>query len=112
MSYYINHPLYTAASDKQILYGLIAFAICEFGNFSIHVLQMNLRPAGSKAGCPQTFFENFDFFSDPRKKVRKIPYPDGNPFTLLFNLVSCPNYTYEIGAWLSFGIMTSCAPGI
>jgi len=90
MSYYINHPLYTAASDSQILYGLIAFAICELGNFSIHVLQMNLRPAGSK--------------------VRKIPYPDGNPFTLLFNLVSCPNYTYEIGAWLSFGIMTSCAP--
>merc|ERR1711920_189121 len=90
MSYYINHPLYTAPSASQVNYALIAFVLCEFGNFSIHLLQMNLRPAGSK--------------------VRKIPHPNTNPFTLLFNLVSCPNYTYEIGAWAAFGIMTQCAP--
>jgi len=91
MSYYINHPLYTPpVSPAQVNYALIAFVMCEFGNFSIHLLQMNLRPAGSK--------------------VRKIPFPNGNPFTLMFNLVSCPNYTYEIGAWASFGIMTQCAP--
>jgi very-long-chain enoyl-CoA reductase len=34
-----------------------------------------------------------------------------NPFTLLFKLVSCPNYTYEIGAWASFTVMTQCIPG-
>uniref|UniRef100_A0A668A8W4 Trans-2,3-enoyl-CoA reductase-like 2b n=1 Tax=Myripristis murdjan TaxID=586833 RepID=A0A668A8W4_9TELE len=39
-----------------------------------------------------------------------IPYPTKNPFTWLFFLVSCPNYTYETGAWLSFSIMTQCAP--
>ena len=44
--------------------------------------------------------------------VRKIPQPTGNPLTYLFNLVSCPNYTYEIGAWISFTIMTQCLPGI
>ena len=32
--------------------------------------------------------------------------PDSNPLTGLFNLCSCPNYTYEIGAWISFTIMT------
>ena len=32
--------------------------------------------------------------------------PDSNPLTSLFNLCSCPNYTYEIGAWISFTIMT------
>ena len=32
--------------------------------------------------------------------------PDSNPMTGLFNLCSCPNYTYEIGAWISFTIMT------
>jgi len=42
--------------------------------------------------------------------VRKIPQPTGNPLTYLFNLVSCPNYTYEIGAWISFTIMTQCLP--
>ena len=32
--------------------------------------------------------------------------PDSNPLTSLFNLCSCPNYTYEIGAWISFTVMT------
>ena len=32
--------------------------------------------------------------------------PDSNPLTGLFNLCSCPNYTYEIGAWISFTVMT------
>ena len=36
--------------------------------------------------------------------------PDSNPLTSLFNLCSCPNYTYEIGAWISFTIMTQCLP--
>ena len=50
----------------------------------------NLRPAGSN--------------------VRKIPVPDANPLTCLFNFVSCPNYFYEFGAWLSFSVMTQCIP--
>ena len=52
----------------------------------------NLRPAGSK--------------------VRKIPYPTSNPYTILFNLVSCPNYTYEIGSWIFFTVMVQSVPGI
>lgn len=31
-------------------------------------------------------------------KVKKIPYPSKNPFTWIFALVSCPNYTYEVRA--------------
>jgi len=88
MAYFINHPLYTAPGETQVLVSLAFFAICEVGNFSIHILLKNLRPAGSKE--------------------RKIPFPDGNPLTNLFNFVSCPNYTYEVGAWLSFGLMTQC----
>lgn len=34
-------------------------------------------------------------------KTRKIPYPTKNPFTWLFLLVSCPNYTYEVRASLA-----------
>lgn len=29
-------------------------------------------------------------------KTKKIPYPSKNPFTWIFWLVSCPNYTYEV----------------
>lgn len=90
VSYHINHPLYTAPCDVQVYVGLAAFILCELGNFSVHWALRCLRPAGSK--------------------VRKIPYPTGNPFTCLFNAVSCPNYTYEVSAWVAFSIMTQCLP--
>lgn len=84
-------------------------------------------------------FRNFTcaFFYDlhPGSKTRKIPYPTKNPFTWIFLLVSCPNYTYEVtlflssgcdwvvvgsgdvnvlllqlGSWLGFTVMTQCVP--
>uniref|UniRef100_A0A6I8P322 Very-long-chain enoyl-CoA reductase n=1 Tax=Ornithorhynchus anatinus TaxID=9258 RepID=A0A6I8P322_ORNAN len=93
MAYYINHPLYTPPTygSEQVKLALIIFLLCQLGNFSIHIALRNLRPAGSKA--------------------RKIPYPTKNPFTWLFLLVSCPNYTYEVGSWIGFAIMTQCLPG-
>ena len=90
VSYNINHPLFTPPKETLVHTALAAFLFCEFGNLSIHLLFKNLRPAGSK--------------------VRKIPYPNSNPLTLLFNLVSCPNYTYEIGSWIAFSVMTMSLP--
>ncbi|XP_070595710.1 very-long-chain enoyl-CoA reductase isoform X3 [Erythrolamprus reginae] len=92
MAYYINHPLYTppAYGHEQVKLALIIFLFCQLGNFSIHIALRNLRPAGSKA--------------------RKIPFPTKNPFTWLFLLISCPNYTYEVGSWIGFAIMTQCLP--
>ncbi|XP_066943732.1 probable very-long-chain enoyl-CoA reductase art-1 [Macrobrachium rosenbergii] len=90
VAYHVNHPLFTPPSDIQVYGAFAAFLLCELGNFSIHLLLRNLRPAGSKE--------------------RKIPYPDSNPLTLLFNAVSCPNYTYEVGSWIAFTVMTSCLP--
>eukprot|EP00090_Calanus_glacialis_P038438 TRINITY_DN6707_c0_g1_i1.p1 TRINITY_DN6707_c0_g1~~TRINITY_DN6707_c0_g1_i1.p1 ORF type:complete len:303 (-),score=84.91 TRINITY_DN6707_c0_g1_i1:318-1226(-) len=90
IAYHINHPLYTTPSNIQVFSCLAGFLACELGNFSIHLLLRNLRPLGSN--------------------VRKIPLPSSNPLTQLFSLVSCPNYTYEIGAWLSFTLMTQCLP--
>jgi very-long-chain enoyl-CoA reductase len=90
ISYHVNHPLFTSPCSAQVFSCLAVFVFCELGNFSCHLLFRNLRPAGSKE--------------------RKIPVPDGNPLTALFSLVSCPNYTYEVGAWLSFTVMTQCLP--
>ncbi|XP_006900872.1 PREDICTED: very-long-chain enoyl-CoA reductase [Elephantulus edwardii] len=92
MAYYINHPLYTPPTygAQQVKLALAIFVICQLGNFSIHMALRNLRPAGSK--------------------TRKIPFPTKNPFTWLFMLVSCPNYTYEVGSWIGFTIMTQCLP--
>ncbi|CAH1158500.1 unnamed protein product [Phyllotreta striolata] len=90
VAYHVNHPLFTPPPFLFQLVGLGLFAICEGGNLACHVLLRNLRPAGSK--------------------VRKIPTPDGCPLNLMFNFVSCPNYTYEIGSWIGFTILTSCLP--
>lgn len=90
VAYHINHPLFTPPCDAQVYGALAAFILCELGNFSIHLAFRNMRPAGSKE--------------------RKIPYPNGNPLTLLFNSVSCPNYTYEFGSWFAFTVMTQCLP--
>lgn len=88
VAYFVNHPLYTTASfgDAQFYIGLVGFVLCELGNFSIHILFRNLRPADSK--------------------TRAIPLPTSDPFTLAFHVVSCPNYMYEAGAWLSFALLS------
>ncbi|XP_042185094.1 very-long-chain enoyl-CoA reductase isoform X2 [Oncorhynchus tshawytscha] len=92
LAYYINHPLYTPPSygNLQIYSALVLFMLCEAGNFSIHLALNNL-------GCNGL-------------RPKRIPYPTRNPFTWLFFFVSCPNYTYEVGTWLSFSIMTQCVP--
>lgn len=88
ISYFVNHPLYTPASfgDLQFYGGLAGFVFCQLGNLSTHIALRNLRPEGTKE--------------------RNIPKPTSNPFTVLFSLVSCANYTYEIGSWICFTIMT------
>lgn len=92
IGYYVNHPLYTPPyfGSLQINIGLLGFILSELGNFSIHIALRNLRPPGTRE--------------------RKIPVPTGNPFTTLFNFVSCPNYTYEAYSWIFFTILTQCLP--
>ncbi|KAM6900373.1 very-long-chain enoyl-CoA reductase [Xenentodon cancila] len=91
-AYYINHPLYTPPSygERQVNYALVIFAMCEMGNFSINLSLSNLRGDGYRR--------------------RRFPVPNKNPFTWLFFFVSCPNYTYEVGTWVSFSVMTQCLP--
>uniref|UniRef100_A0A8C2Q5D2 Very-long-chain enoyl-CoA reductase n=1 Tax=Cyprinus carpio TaxID=7962 RepID=A0A8C2Q5D2_CYPCA len=93
LAYYINHPLYTPPSygETQVSYALIIFMLCEGGNFSIHWSLNSLKCEGAKC--------------------RRFPHPSKNPFTWLFYFVSCPNYTYEVGAWVGLSIMTQCVPG-
>uniref|UniRef100_A0A2K6PA21 Trans-2,3-enoyl-CoA reductase-like n=1 Tax=Rhinopithecus roxellana TaxID=61622 RepID=A0A2K6PA21_RHIRO len=92
IAYYINHPLYTPPSfgNRQITVSAINFLICEAGNHFINVMLSHPNHTGNNA-C--------------------FPSPNYNPFTWMFFLVSCPNYTYEIGSWISFTVMTQTLPG-
>ncbi|XP_065490095.1 trans-2,3-enoyl-CoA reductase-like isoform X4 [Caloenas nicobarica] len=91
IAYYINHPRYTPPSfgHRQVVFAALAFLMCEAGNHFINVALAHQNHSGGKA-C--------------------FPSPTYNPFTWLFLLVSCPNYTYEVGSWISFTVMTQTLP--
>ncbi|XP_071663947.1 trans-2,3-enoyl-CoA reductase-like isoform X3 [Patagioenas fasciata] len=91
IAYYINHPRYTPPSfgHRQVAFAALAFLMCEAGNHFINVALAHQNHSGGKA-C--------------------FPSPTYNPFTWLFLLVSCPNYTYEVGSWISFTVMTQTLP--
>ncbi|XP_008138559.1 trans-2,3-enoyl-CoA reductase-like [Eptesicus fuscus] len=91
IAYYINHPRYTPPSfgNRQVTVSAINFLICEAGNHFINVVLAHPNHTGTNA-C--------------------FPSPNYNPFTWMFFLVSCPNYTYEIGSWISFTVMTQTLP--
>ncbi|KAM6949619.1 trans-2,3-enoyl-CoA reductase-like [Aplochiton taeniatus] len=55
------------------------------------------------------YYINHPLYTPPCNKVT-YPRPTYNPFTWLFKLVHCPQYTYEIGAWISLSIMTQTVP--
>ncbi|KAN0008611.1 hypothetical protein ACTFIV_000127 [Dictyostelium citrinum] len=80
VSYFVNHPLYTEAPIERVYLGLALWIVGEVFNYICHIQLRNLRPAGSTE--------------------RKIPRG------LLFELVSCPNYTVEILSWIGFSILT------
>ena len=86
VAYFVNHPLYTAPALDQAKIGLALFAVAEAVNAAVHLQFRFMRPAGSKA------------------KVL--------PRGILFSLVSCPNYTAEILAWVGFNIATMTVGGV
>ena len=81
----IGHFLYSSSyqSTKSVsmIYACVAvFIVAELANFRTHLILRDLRPAGSSA--------------------RAIPRGFG------FNLLSCPNYFFEMLAWCAFSFMT------
>ncbi|NXS47887.1 TECRL protein, partial [Balaeniceps rex] len=80
---------FLAFGHRQVSFAALAFLMCEAGNHFINVALAHQNHSGLKA-C--------------------FPSPTYNPFTWLFLLVSCPNYTYEVGSWISFTVMTQTLP--
>eukprot|EP00188_Purpureofilum_apyrenoidigerum_P005834 Plantae.Rhodophyta-Purpureofilum_apyrenoidigerum.ctg8066.p1 GENE.Plantae.Rhodophyta-Purpureofilum_apyrenoidigerum.ctg8066~~Plantae.Rhodophyta-Purpureofilum_apyrenoidigerum.ctg8066.p1 ORF type:complete len:302 (+),score=40.14 Plantae.Rhodophyta-Purpureofilum_apyrenoidigerum.ctg8066:370-1275(+) len=85
IAYFLFHPLYTPTTQTQYVYGIVLFYFAEVGNLAMHIELAKLRPKNST--------------------VRKIPR--GNAF----EYVTCPNYSFEILAWIGFNIMTSTLTG-
>ncbi|KIL65678.1 hypothetical protein M378DRAFT_76541 [Amanita muscaria Koide BX008] len=90
LGYNLYQPLYSATSptivnglrsNKNFLWACAAImAFSELSNLHTHWTLRNLRPEGSRK--------------------RGIPYGYG------FSFLSCPNYFFEIIAWITFSVMT------
>ncbi|KAN0059918.1 Very-long-chain enoyl-CoA reductase [Thecaphora frezii] len=80
--YYSQPRLQGTLQDSNLfLFSCLAvFVLAELSNAYCHLLLSWLRPPGTR--------------------VRKIPRG------FAFTLVSCPNYTFEILAWIAFTVMT------
>mmetsp|Transcript_3273 Transcript_3273/g.8093 ORF Transcript_3273/g.8093 Transcript_3273/m.8093 type:complete len:311 (-) Transcript_3273:895-1827(-) len=85
VSYFINHPLYTAPDEKYLYPALGCALLCQLGNLYSHILLTNLRKPGETA--------------------YKIPRG------FLFNFITCPNYTCEILGWFFFNVATQSLMG-
>jgi len=81
IAYFLYHPQYRSPYSSTFNWACaIAFIAFQLGNLHAHLTLRNLRPEGTGQ--------------------RGIPRGD------LFELVSCANYTYELGAWLAFCLFT------
>uniref|UniRef100_A0A0N5BFU6 Very-long-chain enoyl-CoA reductase n=1 Tax=Strongyloides papillosus TaxID=174720 RepID=A0A0N5BFU6_STREA len=89
-SYFINHPSFHPPSITQAYLGFFIFILSEAGNLSIHLTLRDIHRLGIR--------------------TMGIQEPNNNPFLVLFDYVSCPNYTYEICALIGFTIMTLSFP--
>ncbi|KAH7098724.1 3-oxo-5-alpha-steroid 4-dehydrogenase-domain-containing protein [Auriculariales sp. MPI-PUGE-AT-0066] len=68
-------------NDPRFVWACVAFwTWAQLSNFSTHLTLRNLRPAGTAQ--------------------RGIPYGYG------FGLISCPNYLFDIFAWLALAVLT------
>jgi very-long-chain enoyl-CoA reductase len=81
IGYPLCSPSFTSPSQTLVYAGLAIMIISEIGNLICHLMLSNMRPKeGSQA--------------------RNIPRG------FLFELVACPNYTFEVASWVGFSIMT------
>ena len=80
IAYFLTHPLYTAPSETQQYIGAGIFFVSEILNFYCHLKLAWLRPVGTK--------------------IRQVPRG------FLFDQITCPNYTFEITAWIGYAVMT------
>lgn len=82
----IGYPLcrveFEGPSELQTKIGFWIFLLCEVGNLICHIMLSRMRP-------------------EEGSQKREIPRG------FLFNLVACPNYTFEVGAWVGYSVMTN-----
>eukprot|EP00199_Chlamydomonas_sp_CCMP681_P007022 CAMPEP_0119107156 /NCGR_PEP_ID=MMETSP1180-20130426/8574_1 /TAXON_ID=3052 ORGANISM="Chlamydomonas cf sp, Strain CCMP681" /NCGR_SAMPLE_ID=MMETSP1180 /ASSEMBLY_ACC=CAM_ASM_000741 /LENGTH=300 /DNA_ID=CAMNT_0007092605 /DNA_START=91 /DNA_END=990 /DNA_ORIENTATION=- len=84
VSYFNNHPLYTAPPVQQSVVALGLAMLCQLSNLKCHLILSNLRKPGEKG--------------------YKIPKG------FLFNYITCANYTCEVLGWALFTVAVQAVP--
>lgn len=85
VSFFVNHPLYTAPSEAQTLVAFSLAIVCQLSNFCCHIILAQLRGPGEQGGY-------------------KIPKG------FLFSSITCANYTCEIWGWILYSVGVQALP--
>lgn len=85
VSYFVNHPLYTAPPRVQTYFALTIALVCQATNYKCHVILSNLRLGSTR-----------EAYVIPRG--------------FLFDIITCPNYTAEVCGWIAFSVATQALP--
>jgi very-long-chain enoyl-CoA reductase len=83
-AWWMTREGYAVSTGSMLYAGLALYGVGELGNLATHVMLARLRPKGGKE--------------------RVIPRG------FLFELVSCPNYLFEILTWLGFALVADVRP--
>eukprot|EP01038_Epipyxis_sp_PR26KG_P006533 gene6533-8975_t len=81
IGYPLCSPTFLPPQEVLVYTGLTIFVLSEIGNLICHLMLSNMRPSEGS-------------------QDRQIPKG------FLFELVACPNYTFEILSWIGFSVMT------
>lgn len=106
VAYYVNHPMYTSPAygyiQTYVPFGL--FWLLQLGIISIHYVFRTTKTPSNYIIDGSTLIPDTKNISKLR---RGLPQPTKyNVFTWLIGYVVCPNYFYELLAWLCFAILT------
>lgn len=82
IGYPLSDPKFSPPADIQVYIGFAIFVVSEIGNLICHLMLSNMRP--SEGSTSRTIPRGF-----------------------LFELVACPNYTFEVASWIGFSIFTN-----
>uniref|UniRef100_A0A672LD99 Very-long-chain enoyl-CoA reductase n=1 Tax=Sinocyclocheilus grahami TaxID=75366 RepID=A0A672LD99_SINGR len=104
-----NLPVGTSAT-------FLACACHSFHYIQRAIIRVSVWSDWSGFAAWLAYYINHPLYTPPCGCIKKnvtflLPHPSKNPFTWLFYFVSCPNYTYEMGAWVGLSIITQCVPG-
>lgn len=112
IGYVLCHPDYTPQSERVAHIAAGVMLVSELLNGVVHWQLANMRPkvrAGKSLRSSHTFRSYLCSFRSMSCALQEGSDKRLPPSGGFFDLVSCPNYTFEVMSWIAFAFLTNIA---